>query len=128
PVLAVPWPGEHALDPALEHEQQVLIVPAEVTPTAIAEYLASWEGDPNSIRDPERGFDLHFAATPDDLYTVRDRLDDLMLRTLHAWRSGARSVSIDAPWRWVSGRRSTAMPAPEFAVWRQLATWLRDRR
>jgi hypothetical protein len=121
PIVVVPSEADRQIpaDAALEAMQ--VTVPCEVAPEALEDYAAPWLaecGDVHLILEPARP----------GLYTPRQEIVDLLLRSLYGWRAGVSRMSIPAPWRWRAENAARPEPEPSFAAWRGLADALRGRR
>jgi hypothetical protein len=94
-------------------------VPWTVRATTANEYLEPW-GEGASIVVLERA--------PEELLTERDRIEDLALRTLDAWRAGAPALAIELPWRF-EGDAEGESPSldAEVLAWRELGRVLGGR-
>jgi hypothetical protein len=116
PQLIIAWPILRAGsigDPFM----RTLEIPREVRPGDVPSALEPWLERPARII-------AHFQGEYKSLYTPRQRIDDLALRTLHAWRAGTLEFLIDAPW----SDDADHSPMPELVVWRTLADQLSGRR
>ncbi len=116
PILLVPWPIEHEPAPLPAPHGYWLSVPASVPPVSIEGYAQRFSAAERPV----------FATldTLDSRYAPADRVTDLVLRGLHAWRAGLRGVLIAAPW----SPGDTTAPQPAFPAWRALAQRLDGRR
>ncbi len=118
PTILVPWPLEYE-PPVLPGTHGCWItVPYQVRPEALGEYASSWA--------PPRTVHVELDRLPPDQFSPGDRVTDLMLRALHAWRAGAPRLSITAPWG-ATGLRGDVEPDPAYPAWRTLATMLEGR-
>ncbi len=116
PVLLVPWPVEHEPAPIPAPHGYWLSVPASVPPASIEGYAQRFGAAERPV----------FATLDilDGRYAPADRVTDLVLRGLHAWRGGLRGILIAAPW----SQGATTAPEPAFPAWRALAQRLDGRR
>lgn len=113
-----------------------VLIPHHVTHESISESSSPFLGEgktSSALIEP----------LPYDQYSARQRVTDLLVRGLHAWRAGFEFVSIRSPWSWrantpakdsqVEGASGAspvtliAQPEPCFAAWRNLAIQLEDR-
>ncbi len=122
PRVIVPFTAHQEIPPGLGRTAAHVRVPTAVAPGDLAAYAAAWRTDDGDAS-------LLFEVLPDHLFTPRQQVVDLMLRTLRAWRLGppdaAPRLFIDAPWQWTA---TGPQPVPVFAAWRGLADALRGRR
>jgi hypothetical protein len=119
PGIILPWPAERSAASAAARPRLNLRVPYQFPRQAVGELAASASA---------AGDVLTLEPLPAAEFGERAQAADLMVRALHAWRSGAQRMMIDAPWSWSRDRPPQPMPAPAFAAWRALAEWLADRR
>lgn len=115
PQLIIAWPllGAGAADDEIVRK---LDIPMEVRPDSLEAALAPWDARPGHVI-------AHFEQDTALMYTARQQIDDLALRTLYAWRSGVLDFLIDAPWSDDAG----SSPAPTMVLWRTLADLLSGR-
>lgn len=121
PIIVVPSQAEQQVPPGSALGAMHVTVAHEVAPVALEEYAAPWL---------EEAHDVHvtFQPAPPDLYSPRQQVIDLLLRTLSGWRIGLPRMSIPAPWQWPQRPGAQPEPQPAFAAWRGLADALHGRR
>ena len=116
--------------------RSLILVPHEMQPAFILDELRE-----HQVESVEGSIVLEVPSAA--MYQPRDRVIDLMLRGLHAWRAGARAILIRQPWRaldshLVDGGETTLaqesigsaqlVPDAILPAWRTLADRLRGRR
>jgi hypothetical protein len=116
PVLLVPWPVEHEPAPLPAPHGYWLSLPASVPPGSIEGYAGRFRADRRPVFATLDALDGRFAPA--------DRVTDLVLRGLHAWRADVHGILVPAPW--TAGAKPA--PQPEFPAWRALARRLDGRR
>lgn len=135
-------PGGSVLVPSLapfapqrlsNHAAYHVTMPYHIRPAGVERLTEIWlddddrKGKPASDGD-SAGLLFEIEPVPDGTYTNRQRATDLMLRVLHAWRAGARALSLKPPWRRDQANGSDVMPQEILPVWNQLIGQLRGRR
>src|SRR4029453_2378055 len=73
-------------------EAYAIDVPSEIQAEALAEYARGWLSCGAALF-------VNLQMLPEASYTPRQRVADLMIRGLYAWRSGLPLLTIAAPWR-----------------------------
>lgn len=119
-VLYATYSVDHSVPKDDELPAYAVAVPYQVGPDSIAAYLQQIPGHDQSAL---------LISLPEEHYTARQRLADLMVRGLHAWRTDMRTVFIPAPWTEPISQQASATitPKPAFVAWRTLAEQLRGR-
>jgi hypothetical protein len=127
PGIIVPWPAEQSLDGISEaHAQSVsILVPHHISPASVGDYARHWAPTEDQ---PDADTRVTLDQLPAGDHSIRQRVTDLMLRGLFAWRAGVRHVAIEAPWRYDSQQPGQSMPDASFAIWRTLAQELDGRQ
>ncbi|MCH8315541.1 MAG: hypothetical protein IIA64_06165 [Planctomycetes bacterium] len=121
PVINIPWPIERAPFVVPSPHGFNVALPYHVQPDALSEYASLWR-DAGSMRS------VTLQQSPAGSYHPRERVTDLVLRTLFAWRAGFERLTIDAPWSRRGEHRPQIMPDPSFGPWHMLANQLGRRR
>jgi hypothetical protein len=126
PELLVPMWAEEALAASASASASApadgrwVRIPHHVQPEAILQYAARWQAPRSRVIAMIEGL-------PASSHAPRERLEDLSLRALHAWRAGLERICIEAPWARAE-RGGGVVPQPEMPAWRVLAEHLRGRR
>ena len=120
PVISIPWPIERVPIPVPSPHGYNVALPYHVQAESLSEYAAVWqnEGQMRSVT---------LQRAPAGSYHPRERVTDLVLRTLFAWRGGFDRLTIDAPWSRRGEQRMQIMPDPTFGPWHVLASQLGRR-
>jgi hypothetical protein len=117
--------------------RSLVFVPSEMQPASILEVL-----EDSAAADPHEPIVLELPEP--GMYQPRDRVIDVLMRGLHAWRAGARELFIRQPWQVTadglshiadeqqaiqkSGAAAQLVPDAVLPAWRTLADQLRGRR
>ncbi|MHC4991923.1 MAG: hypothetical protein ACYTGC_13180, partial [Planctomycetota bacterium] len=117
--LVTPWSPEVPPPTGLSDRVTNLVIPHHFRPSAVGELLSAWS-------DRRPGVTLQLP--PGELYRPADRVEDLALRTLHAWRADAAELTIEAPWDEPRNEDDRPRIDPVFGAWTQLARWLGTRQ
>ncbi|MCC6909367.1 MAG: hypothetical protein IT430_15615 [Phycisphaerales bacterium] len=96
------------------------ILPNEVSPDVIGEYLAPWV-------DRELACTVVIEPADAELFGLEHQVGDLVRRTVMAWEAGATDVAIRHPWDMQPLQPDRAMPGALYPVWRTLAAHLSGR-
>ncbi len=125
PTLVVPWRITESSRTDLPREIAYAIdVPPFVLPDQIPAYLEAWqEGSTDGA-----GVGIHLHTRSATQVTQSDRIAELMLRMLYAWKAQPRKVMIDRPWAASSDRQLTLLPDPLLGVFINTASRLSGRR
>lgn len=136
--LYIAWSIDQAVDTAGASRALAIAVPHHVRCDSIEEYASAF-------REAGAEFFINLEPLPDESGSARQRVIDLTLRTLHAWRAGVPQINIEAPWRTGAADHArqhaadaqTALsrlptdqpsPSPFFGAWRTLSTHLTGRK
>jgi hypothetical protein len=120
PTIIIPFSADQEIPAALDLSAVHVTIPHEVHPEMLPAYAEPWRTD-------ERKVFVSFQRLPVDEYAPRQRVVDLVLRTLYGWRADLEQMAIRAPWSWQGPREPKLVPDPAYAVWRGLADGLRGR-
>ncbi len=103
------------------HGTRHFYVSHELSPNDMEAYVATWLEDGSD-------FALTLEPLPLDSFSPRQRVTDLAIRGLQAWRAGAPIIRIAAPWGPQIEGSANRQPTPSFPMWRTLAQHLKGRR
>ena len=119
-MINIPWPIERAPIRVPSPHGYNIALPYHVQAESLGEYASIWQngGQMRSVT---------LQQSPADSYHPRERVTDLVLRTLFAWRAGFDRLTINAPWSRRGEQRSQLMPDPTFGPWHVLASQLGRR-
>jgi hypothetical protein len=112
PTLVVPWKLNQSRrnDVGLPVVQYLLDVPSSVMPHHLAAHLEPWS------QSPTADYQLHL-RTLDARHTPHPaRIDDLLLRLLHARELGGATVTLSRPWTTSQSRHPRLLPDPLLGV------------
>ncbi|MEM6552542.1 MAG: hypothetical protein AAF750_10510 [Planctomycetota bacterium] len=122
PVLIVPWRLDRRPPQGLPSTAAVALAwPQGLKPEVVAQQLAPY-------LDPPVGLRLHLQPPPADEVGHPSRIDDLMLRVLHAWEANAGELVLTKPWTEAHGRSRALLPDPLLGVYANLMHQLAGRR
>ena len=145
--LYTAWSIDQAIEPGGPQRALSIVAPHHVQPQALEEYASVF-------REAGADFFVHLEPIAIHAGSARQRVTDVTLRALYAWRAGVPQIIINGPWSTVENDRSrraayqnttvipesdstTArnragidepMPEPLFGPWRTLATHLSGRK
>ena len=120
PVINIPWPIERVPITVPSPHGYNIALPYHVQAESLSEYASIW-------RNGGQMRSVTLQRSPAGSYHPRERVTDLVLRTLFAWRAGFERLTIDAPWSRRGEQRPQLMPDPEFGPWHVLANQLGRR-
>lgn len=124
PAIIVPWPALRDLHTGPAVPSVNIWVPHQFAPASVGEYALEWAGTSDQ---PHAQVMATLEPLPASHFSPRQRLADLMLRALHAWRCGVSSVAIEAPWSPDALHLEQVQPDATFGVWHTLAEQLDGR-
>jgi hypothetical protein len=124
PAIIVPWPALTDMRSGPAVTSVNIWVPHQFSAQAIADYAREWAGGDDR---PQSSVMATLESLPTSDFSPRQRLADLMLRALHAWRVGLAGVAIEAPWSPDALHVEQVQPDPAFGVWHTLAEQLEGR-
>ncbi len=120
PVINIPWPIERVPITVPSPHGYNIALPYHVQAESLSEYASVW-------RSGGQMHSVTLQRSPAGRYHPRERVTDLVLRTLFAWRAGFERLTIDAPWSRRGEQRPQLMPDPSFGPWHVLASQLGRR-
>jgi len=127
PRLILPWRLDHARrddlaqPPTPERVSTALHVPPSIAPEHIPAHLEQWN-------EPKTDYTLELASTPADRMAHPNRVTDLALRMIHAWRAEPGALQIHRPWTGAVEDRDAVLPDPLLGVFTNVAHQLAGRR
>ncbi|MEM1212378.1 MAG: hypothetical protein AAGI68_08780 [Planctomycetota bacterium] len=122
PVLIVPWRLDRQPPQGLPSTAAVALAwPQGLKPEVVAQQLKPYLNPPMGLR-------LHLQPPPADEVGHPSRIDDLMLRVLHAWEADAGELVLTKPWTEAHGRTRALLPDPLLGVYANLLHQLAGRR
>lgn len=120
PQLLIPWPADYALPSQHPLESIHVGIPYHISPESIRDYSDLWNARASSVS-------ATFEPLDETAYSPRQRITDLMLRTLYGWGSPIDELNILAPWSWSPLHDDQLAIDPIYPVWRTLADRLNGR-
>lgn len=118
PVLLTPTEADRDEAPAPPGVARHVRVPWSARPSTMADYLEPWRDDETVVT---------FELAPESI-SDRMRVDDLAMRAIHAWRSGARTMAIDLAWKPANSAESRSSSLRGEAIaWREIGRSLSGR-
>ncbi len=120
PLLYTAWPIDQAISPEDQLSGYAVKLPHELQPSALEDYAASL------LANNSDAF-ATLEVLPEQSHTPRQRVSDLMIRGLYAWRSGLPLINIAAPWSTDQLHHGQIMPEPTFGAWRTLSEQLQGK-
>ena len=122
PKVVLPWPAYEDLGAAKDIVQALIVdLPVSVRPENIVQYKQNW---PDNITD----LTLILNPPPADRFGHIDRVEDLVMRMVHAWRLDIRRLAIERPWDQLTEFGDGLVPDPLLAVWANVAGHLSGRK
>ena len=120
PVVNIPWPVEREPPPIPSPHGYSVLLPYNIQAESLEEFAPAWLFDATILS-------VTYQLLPTELYSPRDRIIDLVLRTLYGWRAGIKQPTIQAPWIMRGRRRSQLVPDIAYGPWHILANQLGRR-
>ncbi|MBH04879.1 MAG: hypothetical protein CMJ20_01020 [Phycisphaeraceae bacterium] len=123
PKIVVPWNlNQSRIFEISDQAAYAVRVPDSVVPQQLGAYLEEWLGGP-----PAEVSLLLDVPTAMEMSHER-RVDDLILRMIHAWEAGAVGMQLRRPWAVSSNREISLVPDPLLGVFATVAHRLAGRR
>lgn len=120
PVVSIPWPVEREPPPIPSPHGFSILLPYNIQAESLEEFAPAWLFDATILS-------VTYQSLPPELYSPRDRIIDLVLRTLYGWRAGIKQPTIQAPWYMRGRGRAQLVPDIAYGPWHILANQLGRR-
>jgi len=120
PIVNISWPVEREPPPVPSPHGYSVLLPYNIQAESLEEFAPSWLFDATILS-------VTYQSQPPELYSPRERIIDLVLRTLYGWRAGIKQPTIQAPWKMSGRRHAQLVPDIAFGPWHILANQLGRR-